>query len=313
MQTRERMQAPAAAAAGARALAPAPPPVSDEDAAPPVSFLQLFRFATPLDGALMLVGSLASLALGALQPAQMIVFGDVIDTLGSSALGGPSADVATNLRAPILNFVYIAVAAFGTGFLATYCWRCTGERQAAAYRKAFLRSIMRQDVGWHDARATRGLAASFAEATQLVETGLGNKLSEGLRFVGQALGGLSVAFYFQWDVALVLLAVSPLSIGAARFLNTVNGRTDRATQAAFADAGAVCAEVLAAVRTVASFCAEGRERLRFEARLAPAEAAGIRGGTAKGLAQGMLAATGNLTIAAGIVYGAQVGRALGLG
>jgi ABC-type multidrug transport system fused ATPase/permease subunit len=77
-----------------------------------------------------------------------------------------------------------ARAGFGSGFIATYCWRWTGERQSATYRKRFLRAIMRQDVGWHDARATTGLAATFAEATQLVEIGLGTKLSEGLRFIG---------------------------------------------------------------------------------------------------------------------------------
>lgn len=279
-----------------------------DDAAEPVSFARLYRFATPLDGVLMAVGSVASLALGALQPGQMIVFGDIIDTIGDAALSGETGSVADQLRAPIFAFVYIAIASFFAGFTATFCWRWTGERQAATYRKAYLRAIMRQDVAWHDARATRGLAAAFAESTQLVELGVGTKLSEGLRFVGQALGGVGVAFYFQWDLTLVLLAVSPLSVGAARFLNLINGQTDRTMQAAFSDAGAVCAEVLGAIRTVASFSAEPRERARFEERLEPAERAGAAAGGRKGVAQGLMSATANLTIAVGIVYGAQVRR-----
>jgi ABC-type multidrug transport system fused ATPase/permease subunit len=227
----------------------------------------------------------------------------VIDTVGGAALSpGGSGSVAENLQSPITNFLYLACGCFGSGFIATFCWRATGERQAAIYRKHYLKAIMRQDVGWHDARATTGLASTFAEATQLVETGLGTKLSEGLRFVGQFLGGVGVAFYFQWDLALVLLAISPMSVGAASFLNRVNGQVDRKMQEAFGSAGAACAEVLGAIRTVASFGAERRENARFEGLLAPAESVGIAAGWKRGLAQGLLSATGNLTISAGIVY-----------
>ncbi|KAJ1630783.1 ABC transporter type 1, transmembrane domain-containing protein, partial [Pavlovales sp. CCMP2436] len=166
----------------------------------------------------------------------------VIPPIGASALGGNAVDVEARLQETLRLYMYLAVGAFVAGFVATYCWKLTGERQAAQYRQHFLKAILRQDVAWHDARATAGLAAMFAESTQLVEEGLGVRLAEGLRFLGTGIAGVAVALSFQWNVALVLLALSPLAIAAASTLNRVNALTAKRTQAAFAIAGAAAAE-----------------------------------------------------------------------
>ncbi|KAG8461628.1 hypothetical protein KFE25_001246 [Diacronema lutheri] len=280
------------------------PAAPNDASAPAVSLLELFQHAQPLDMLVMLVGSLAALGLGAIQPIQFIFVADVIDAVGSAGLTGDTSNVSSDVESAIFAFLYIAVAAFACGFIGTFAWKWTGERQAARYRMAYLRAIMRQDIAWHDARSTAGLASTFAETAQLVELGIGTKLSEGLRFLGQALGGVATGFYFEWDIALVLLAIAPFSIGSAAGLNTVTRRTSQRMAEAFGSAGAVCAEVLGAVRTVASFSAEPRERARFEALLAPAEAVGIRSGWQRGLAMGAMMGTENVLMAVGLVYGA---------
>ncbi|KAJ1623399.1 P-loop containing nucleoside triphosphate hydrolase protein [Pavlovales sp. CCMP2436] len=281
---------------------PATDAVDAEPAARAVGLREFFRFASTVDMLLMSVGAVAALALGALQPLSILFFGQVIDTLGNSQIQGTTATAQSDLRGTLIAFIYVGVGAFVAGFVSVYCFKVTGERQVAEYRRAYLRAILRQDVGWHDARATSGLASAFAESTSVVQAGIGTKLSEGLRFLGQGIGGLFVSFYFSWQIALLMVAFSPIMMGSSALLVTVVTSTTRRISEAFASAGAVCAEVLGSVRTVASFAAEEREVERFDALLKPAEVAGIGAGWRKGLAFGSLDGSSNVAFAVGIIF-----------
>lgn len=84
-----------------------PPPdaqaakVEEDAETMPVSFVELFRFSGPADVLLMLTGSVASLALGALQPTQMVVFGAVIDTVRARACPGLQNGIPHPKLAPL--------------------------------------------------------------------------------------------------------------------------------------------------------------------------------------------------------------------
>ena len=50
---------------------------------PKVAFFQLFRFATKVDIILIVVGSIASLAMGAALPAFALLWGEMTDSFGA--------------------------------------------------------------------------------------------------------------------------------------------------------------------------------------------------------------------------------------
>ena len=59
-------------------------------------------------------------------------------------------------------FIYIGLGAFAAGFGMSACWMIAGERQSIACRKEYLRSLLRQEIGWFDVINQSELASNFA-------------------------------------------------------------------------------------------------------------------------------------------------------
>lgn len=53
------------------------------------------------------------------------------------------------------------------------CWMIAGERQGIACRKAYLRSLLRQEVGWFDMLNQTELASKFAKDTFAFQGAIG--------------------------------------------------------------------------------------------------------------------------------------------
>ena len=48
------------------------------------------------------------------------------------------------------KFLLIGVGVFVAGWLMFACWMISGERQSIACRKAYLKSLLRQEISWFD-------------------------------------------------------------------------------------------------------------------------------------------------------------------
>ena len=106
------------------------------------------------------------------------------------------------------------------------------------------------------------------------------------------LGGTAVGFQQGWHEALLLTAALPFIAGASAWMARVLAECDRASDSAYADAGAAAAEALGAVRTVAALCGEQRESVRYAVGLRDAFRAGVRRARAAGM--GFAAVMGSL-------------------
>lgn len=97
----------------------------------------MFRFATKLDVVLMIVGSIAALAMGVALPSFSYIWGQMTDAFASQ-------DMVEASRQTLLTFLYVGIGALFAGWLMFACWMISGERQAISCRKAYLRSLLRQ-------------------------------------------------------------------------------------------------------------------------------------------------------------------------
>jgi len=166
---------------------------------------ELFRYATWMDIVCMIFGSLAAGVVGAAQPAMMVLFGSLIDGIGSVLAGNPAEQIVESVNTVCLQFTVLAAILFVCAWLAEACFKSSGVRQSAAWRKAYLQAIVRQDVGWYDVNKSEELSSRVAESTQAIEEGISSKLSLGARYLFQGLVGLILAFIYKWDMALVLV------------------------------------------------------------------------------------------------------------
>jgi hypothetical protein len=69
--------------------------------------------------------------------------------------------------------------------------------------------LLKQDVGWYDTNKSEELSSRVAESAQAIEEGISSKLSLGCRYFFQGTVGLTLSFYYKWDVALVLVHPPP--------------------------------------------------------------------------------------------------------
>lgn len=127
---------------------------------PSISFLQLFRFSTPFEKMLNLIGIVAAIGAGAAQPLETIIFGNLANRfvyIGATVVSGTPAEVEEAKKAllsqinhQVLYMVYIGVGMFACAFIYYGTWTYTGERASRRIREKYLRAVLRQNVGWMD-------------------------------------------------------------------------------------------------------------------------------------------------------------------
>ena len=225
----------------------------EDNSATSASFGQLFRYATTFDVVCMVLGFIGSGVVGAAQPGMMILFGDLMDVIGLETAGAAMEEMFNVIA---IKMVCLGAITFVAAWIGDAGFKVSGLRQSAMWRKTYLSAILRQDIGWFDTNNPGELSSKIAESTQLIEEGIGSKLSLGSRMLMQGLFGLGVAFYYAWDMALVLMAISPVATFGAWFFSHSATTASAETAKAYAKAGGTASESLSELRTIAALGAE---------------------------------------------------------
>ncbi|KAI9344644.1 ABC transporter transmembrane region-domain-containing protein [Obelidium mucronatum] len=254
---------------------------------PAVSMLSLFRFADTTDKLMIAVALVCSIANGALVPAAILILGDVLGSAGAAMQpGGQLAQLPPGVAMPafdpspmyplILNFVYFGFA----------LWVLAGENQGRRIRELYLRSILRQDLGWFDLAEEGSLTTRLAQDTNLIQDGISEKFGLVIQSVAQFLTGFVIAFYKGPTLALVLLAAVPVMAGVGITMFSALSKLTTQGQDAYAEAGAVAEQVISGIRTVYSFSLQARFAEKYDTKLDRAEKSDQRRGITLGIGFG---------------------------
>ena len=264
---------------------------------------ELFQYATALDYFMMFIAALFSGVVGAAQPGIMILFADVM-TAAANGQAGQLGDALLNTFEEItIKMVVLGSVCFVAAWFGDSLFRVTGLRQSSCWRKKYLSAIIRQDVGWYDTNKPNELSSRIAESTQQLEEGISDKLNLLFRFLFQGIVGIGVAFYYSWDMTLVLMALSPLVAFGTWFMTKATGEAAGLRATAYAKAGGVASETLSELRTVAALGAEEKQSQKYVSRLEEAKKAGVRSAARIGFANGIMFSSGNFMAAVGFIYG----------
>ncbi|CAN8184975.1 unnamed protein product [Coccothraustes coccothraustes] len=253
-----------------------------------VSPFALFRYSSWSDKLLMILGTLLAVAHGSSLPFAMIIFGDMTDSFVASGDTNFTGNVSMNITSEMLNkleedmtryaYYYSGIAA-GV-LLAAYCqtafWTLAAGRQIKKIREKFFHAIMRQEIGWFDVNDVGELNTRLLDDVSKINEGIGDKIGLLVQALTTFVTGFIVGLIRGWKLTLVILAVSPvLGLSAALWAKVLSAFTDK-EQAAYAKAGAVAEEVLAAIRTVIAFGGQEKEIKRYHKNLEDAKRIGIR-------------------------------------
>ncbi|KAM5303115.1 ATP-dependent translocase ABCB1 isoform 2-T2 [Glossophaga mutica] len=253
----------------------------------------MFRYSNWLDRLYMLLGTVSAIIHGAGLPLTMLIFGDMTDSFAnaeksrnmtSANMTNQSTfnhtDVFVKLEEDMNRYAYY-YSAIGAGVLvAAYIqvsfWCMAAGRQIYKIRKQFFHAIMRQEIGWFDMHDVGELNTRLIDDVSKIYGGIGDKIGIFFQSMATFLTGFIVGFTRGWKLTLVILAVSPvLGLSAAVWAKILSSFTNKEL-CAYAKAGAVAEEVLAAIRTVIAFGGQKKELERYNENLEEAKRIGIR-------------------------------------
>ncbi|CDY42770.1 BnaA03g47690D [Brassica napus] len=256
-------------------------------ATPKVSFLKLFSFADFNDCVLMTLGSIGACIHGASVPVFFIFFGKLINIIGIAYMDRHQA--SHKVAKYSLDFVYLSVAILFSSWLEVACWMHTGERQAAKMRRAYLRSILSQDISLFDTEASSGeVISAITSDILVVQDALSEKVGNFLHYISRFIAGFAIGFTSVWQISLVTLAIVPLiALAGGMYAFVAIGLIARVRKS-YIKAGQVAEEVIGNVRTVQAFTGEERAAKLYRGALKSTYKYGRKAGLIKGLGLGSL-------------------------
>ncbi|KAM6552266.1 hypothetical protein CsatB_002074 [Cannabis sativa] len=250
-----------------------------------VSFLKLFTFADSLDMVLMVVGSICAVANGLSQPIMTLIFGQLINSFGSS----DQSHVLHAVSQVSLKFVYLAIGTGIASFLQVSCWMVTGERQATRIRGLYLKTILRQDIAFFDTETNTGeVIGRMSGDTILIQEAMGEKVGKFIQLTSTFFGGFVIAFIKGWLLTLVLLACIPVIVIAGGVMASTMSKMASRGQIAYAEAGNVVEQTVGSIRTVASFTGEKKAIEKYNKKIEIAYKMMAHQGLASGIGLGVV-------------------------
>ncbi|CAI2169154.1 2825_t:CDS:10 [Funneliformis geosporum] len=276
-----------------------------------VKFLQLFRYATPLDKLMMFFGSIGAMANGISMPLMTIIFADVLQAFADFAIteskGGDinvaAAELKRVVKIKVILFVILAIAVFNLSYLQMSLWMISGERQAKKVRQMYYAAILRQDIAFFDKMSTGNITNRISSDSDLYQEGISEKVGVIIQNVATFITGFAIAFTKGWRLALVLCCAFPLLAGAAGFMSKLLANSTKKGQDAYGEAGAIVEQVLSGIRTVTAFGGQQREITRYTIKLQKAYKIGKKKAAITAISMGSMMAIIYCTYGLAFWYG----------
>ncbi|XWS53429.1 hypothetical protein CRYUN_Cryun10bG0001100 [Craigia yunnanensis] len=234
----------------------------------------------------MFLGSISAVGNGMCMPLMTIFFGQLIDSVGKTVTIPTAVHEVTEVS---LKFVYLALASAVASFFQVASWMVTGERQAARIRSLYLKSILRQDIGFFDDAINTGeVIGRMSGDTIIIQDAIGEKVGSFIQQVAAFSGGFIVAFVRGWLLTFVLLSSIPPLVISGSILHKLVGKLASRGQTAYSVAATVAEQTIGSIRTVASFTGEKQAIARYNKSLSKAYKSGVQESLAAGLGFGTL-------------------------
>ncbi|KGL84068.1 Multidrug resistance protein 1, partial [Tinamus guttatus] len=166
-------------------------------------------------------------------------------------------------------------------------WTLAAGRQIKKIRQEFFHAVMRQEIGWFDVNDVGELNTRLVDDISKINEGIGEKVAMFFQAVATFFTGFIVGFTKGWKLTLVILAISPvLGLSSALWAKIISAFANKELTA-YAKAGAVAEEVLAAIRTVVAFGGQKKEIERYQSNLEDAKRIGIKKAISANISMGI--------------------------
>lgn len=279
----------------------------------PVSWLQLYKYATPCEILSLILALIMASINGLFVPVGVILYGEftalLIDrtvmegtsseTLTISMFGGgkilTNATRDDNRQALIedsqafgIGCTVFSLGQFIAGAISVDIFNYVALKQIDRVKQLFLRAVLRQDITWYDLNTSMNFATKVSDDIEKYREGIAEKVPIFIYLVMSFVTAVIISFCYGWELTLVILSCTPVIIATTAVVAKVQASLTTQELKAYSIAGVVAEEVLAAIRTVVAFGGEKIEIDRYSVRLEPAQKMGIKKGVFSGVGSGVM-------------------------
>ena len=146
-------------------------------------------------------------------PAHVLLLHSVNRISHNGLPGQRNAGLAEKNLKVIYNVLCVGGGSLVTKLFATILVGTHKARAAAEWRKAYMRAILLQDVGWYDISNSQTLSTAFGEALTNVEAGLGSQVwGQGPLNIGNIVAGFAIGLSSEWATAALAIVFVPYSL-----------------------------------------------------------------------------------------------------
>ncbi|XP_071688623.1 putative multidrug resistance protein [Rutidosis leptorrhynchoides] len=248
----------------------------------------MFHFADGVDKLLMLFGTIGCIGDGLMSPLTMIILSGIINDYGG---GDPSFSYHV-VNKYAFRLLVLAVGVGSAAFLEGICWTRTAERQTSRLRMEYLKSVLRQEVGFFDTQV--GSSTNFEVITaiscdaQSIQEVMADKIPNCLAHLSGLVFSVVVAFILSWRLALASLPFAFMFVVPVLGIGSLLKGLAMEQKDAYDKGGGVADQAISSIRTVYSYVGEQQMIDKFSIALEASLKLGIKQGFTKGLMIGSM-------------------------
>ncbi|KAI1075495.1 putative ABC multidrug transporter [Whalleya microplaca] len=257
-------------------------------------YFRLLTYAEPgkIDIALLIVGTISSIAAGIPFPLLGILFGQLVDELNSAtcaaeeSVSGEEYQAAVNSK--VLLVMACALAQFALVYIHIVCWNLFGDRLAHRLRERYFRSLLRQEVSFFDKLPAGEVSSRLSGDINIIKGGTSEKVGVYIGSLAMFVTSYVVAFIKNAKLAGILVSLVPafmlMSLVGGHFI----GKFSSLASEHVAAASSIALESLSNVTVVHAFRANDRLEEKFAEKLVGARKDGIKKAIATAIQSGLL-------------------------
>ncbi|KAH8714023.1 Leptomycin B resistance protein pmd1 [Beauveria bassiana] len=225
----------------------------------PSDFFRIFKHADGLDRLLYVVAFTGAVVVGAALPLMTIVFGQSTSSFNAYVTSKDSAaQFEDNVKRLILYFVYLFVGRFVIGYIGTLCICIAAARTTNALRKAFLESLLRQDIAHFDLHDGGSTATQVTTNGHLINQGIAEKLYTFVMGLSLFFSSYIVALSIQWKLALITMSIVPAMVLTVGACVSLDAPIEARIVQTYSRAANLAQDALSSIKTIHAFGAEPR-------------------------------------------------------
>ncbi|CAI9753706.1 unnamed protein product [Fraxinus pennsylvanica] len=262
----------------------------EDDAVAPqsVGLFGLFKYSTKFDLVLVLLGCLGAFINGGSLPWYSYLFGNFVNKLARGQNNDKHQMMKEVDKICLLMTGLAALVGLGA-YLEITCWRMVGERSAHRIRTAYLRAVLRQDIGFFDTEiSTSDIMHGISSDVAQIQEVMGEKIAHFVHHIFTFICGYVVGFLRSWKVSLAVFAVTPLTMFCGIAYKGIYGGLTAKEENSYRKAGSIAEQAISSIRTVFSFVAEDNLATKYSDLLERSVPLGAKIGFAKGAGMGII-------------------------